>query len=82
MNHLKQSYPDVFERARYTIIEISEALASRQRDRIREQGLEGKIEVINKDFFDWEGGTKEGCYFIALEVLVSNVIVSRRQPQG
>lgn len=101
MRFLRDEYPHVFERTRYTIIEISEQLARRQRERAREEGFlvedgtstngnghgkrqgmgkgkkreekGGKVEVINKDFFDWEGNVKESCYFIALEVFVSLV---------
>jgi SAM-dependent MidA family methyltransferase len=71
MTYLRESHPEVYECTKYTIIEISEALATRQRQRIKEAGLEGKVIVENQDFFDWQGGGEDPCYFVALEVFVS-----------
>ena len=71
MTYLREEHPEVYECTKYTIIEISEALAEGQRKRVKENGLEGKVVVENKDFFDWQGGGKDPCYFVALEVFVS-----------
>lgn len=68
MRFLRESHPEVYDRTRYTIVEISEQLAARQKRRVREEGFEGKVKVENVDFFDWKGGNQESCYFIALEV--------------
>lgn len=89
LTFLKEDYPEVFAKTRYTIVEISEALAARQRGRAREAGFlveedgdeaqgvtdeMGKVRVINKDWFEWEGGGEESCYLVALEVFVSGFV--------
>lgn len=71
---LRDQHPEVFDRTRYTIVEISKTLAERQRERIKEYGLEDKVTVENVDFFTWRQNksgpaSSEPCYFIALEVL-------------
>ena len=64
----------MFERTKYRIIEISPQLARRQRARAKRAGLEDNIEIIESDFFKWDGGGSEPCYVVALEVLVSYAI--------
>lgn len=71
MRYIRTHEPEVFERTTYTIVEISGLLAQRQRDRVTAEGLESRVEVIHRDFFDWEpcsSARDEPCYFIALEV--------------
>ncbi len=72
--YIRDHHPDVYERTTFRIIEISEALAKRQRERAKEEGVEEKVEVIESDFFRWMGGGMEPCYVVALEVLVSPAI--------
>jgi hypothetical protein len=76
LSFLRERYPHVFDRTKYTIIEISEPLAKRQRERVERMEREdpawkGKVRVENVDWFEWEGGNRESCYFVALEVFVS-----------
>lgn len=71
MHYIRTTEPEVFDRTSYTIVEISGLLAGRQRERITAEGLEGKVNVIHSDFFDWEppaSAKNEPCYFVALEV--------------
>lgn len=68
--YIRDNHPDVYDRTRFRAIELSAALARRQRERTVEEGLEGKVEVIESDFFRWMGGGSEPCYVVALEVLV------------
>jgi SAM-dependent MidA family methyltransferase len=67
---LRDHHPEVFERTRYRIIEISPALAEIQRRRAEEAGLGERVEVINQDVFKWEGGGADPCFVVALEVFV------------
>jgi len=69
--YIRDQYPDVYERTKFKIIEISAVLSKRQRERARDEGVEEKVEIIESDFFQWKGGGLEPCYFVALEVLVS-----------
>lgn len=70
--YLKKNHPEVYERTKYRIIEISPQLAKRQRARAKKAGLLDAVEIIESDFFKWDGGGPEPCYVIALEVLVSD----------
>jgi SAM-dependent MidA family methyltransferase len=71
LDHIRNTAPDVFETMRYTIIEISQALADGQRKRAKEKGLDEHVEIVREDFFNWKGGETGPCYVVALEVLVS-----------
>lgn len=70
--YLRDHYPDVFARTKYRIIEISGALAKGQRERAEKEGFGKKVQVLNKDFFQWDGvgGGDQPCFVIALEVFV------------
>ena len=71
--YIRDVHPDVFQRTRYRIVEISAALAAGQTKRAEVAGLGGHVEVLKSDFFKWEGGGVEPCYVVALEVMVSHV---------
>ncbi|WWD18024.1 hypothetical protein CI109_102471 [Kwoniella shandongensis] len=70
LTFLRDNHPDVFAQTKYRIIEISAALAKGQKQRAEEEGFGDKVEVINEDFFKWEGsgGGEEPCFVVALEV--------------
>ncbi|KAJ9114164.1 hypothetical protein QFC20_001680 [Naganishia adeliensis] len=82
MTFLREEHPEVYERTRYEIIEISGPLAERQRARAEEAGLEvelvagkrregrsgAQVRIQNVDFFEWQGSSRDACYFVALEV--------------
>jgi hypothetical protein len=69
---IRDTYPDVYERTKYRIIEISPALADLQRAKVDKtaegRGHRGKVEIINKSIFDWDTYVPEPCYVVALEV--------------
>ena len=68
---IRENHPEIYERTKFRIIEISAALAERQRAKAREEGMIDKVEVIESDFFKWTGGDSDPCYVLALEVFVS-----------
>lgn len=76
MSYIKTNHPDVYSRTRYNIIEISPQLARRQRQRARVAGVMDHVEIIEQDFFKWDGGGLDPCYVVALEVLVSSELSS------
>lgn len=80
LTYIRDNHPDVYERTKYRIIEISKNLADGQKRRAAKAGLGAKVEVINEDFFGWEGGGVEPCYVVALEVLVRFHIVPILSP--
>lgn len=71
LRYIKAKYPEVYSRTKYKIIEISAPLAARQRKRAKLAGVENHVEIVQSDFFKWDGGGPEPCYVVALEVLVS-----------
>ncbi|ODV95403.1 hypothetical protein PACTADRAFT_42607 [Pachysolen tannophilus NRRL Y-2460] len=70
MDYIKRNQPDVYERTRYKIIEISSKLATSQRAQLDSKISQhsDKVEIINKSIFEWEEVVPEPCFFIALEV--------------
>ncbi|AAW42702.1 conserved hypothetical protein [Cryptococcus deneoformans JEC21] len=70
LTYLRDHHPDVFARTKYRIIEISSALAKGQRERAEKEGFGMKVQVLNKDFFQWDGvgGGDQPCFVVALEV--------------
>lgn len=68
LNHIRHVDPDVYERTRYRIIEISPALAAKQTANIEAHGHGGHVELVNKSVFEWDTYEPSPCYFLALEV--------------
>ncbi|KAL1941255.1 hypothetical protein VTO73DRAFT_7467 [Trametes versicolor] len=67
LDYIQEEYPDVYERTRYNIIEISENLSKLQR-----QKLESKhpcVTIHNKSIFRWDTREPAPCYFVAMEVI-------------
>jgi SAM-dependent MidA family methyltransferase len=72
LDFLKQHYPEVYERTRYHIIEISSRLAERQRKILTPR--HSMVTITNKDIFTWNQLVSGPCYFLAVEVVVSTLI--------
>jgi hypothetical protein len=68
LNFLQRDYPDVYERTRYNIVEISGNLAEIQRRRLAHHPC---VTVNHKSVFHWDKPEPSPCYFIAMEVIVS-----------
>ncbi|KZV93128.1 DUF185-domain-containing protein [Exidia glandulosa HHB12029] len=66
LDFLQERHPEVYERTRYRIIEISGALAKKQQEALRHHSC---VEVINKSVFEWTEREWAPCFFIALEVI-------------
>ena len=69
LNFLKDRHPEVYERTRYTIIEISESLARKQRRKVRQH--HPGVEVVNKSIFRWDKREPSPCFVVLMEVIVS-----------
>ena len=68
LDSLKERYPDVYSRSKYTLCEISPTMASLQLSRVsgRHQDV---VKVHNADFLDWNSPVEEPTIIIAMEVL-------------
>lgn len=67
LDYLRDNHPEVYERTRFRIIEISASLAGLQR-KASALGHGDKVEIINKSIFDWDTYVSTPCFFVALEV--------------
>ncbi|KAF8456280.1 S-adenosyl-L-methionine-dependent methyltransferase [Terfezia claveryi] len=76
LDYIRDTDPDVYERTRYKIIEISPQLADLQRNAIcspptslnTPESHLPKVEIINKSIFSWDTYIPSPCFFLALEV--------------
>ncbi|KDN43230.1 hypothetical protein RSAG8_06197, partial [Rhizoctonia solani AG-8 WAC10335] len=79
LDFLQAEHPEVYERTRYRIIEISGSLAQKQTARLqrRHSGVVevpnyrdyGVVEVVHKSVFDWTEQEPAPCFFLAMEVI-------------
>jgi hypothetical protein len=76
LTYIRDHYPDVYDRTKYRIIEISENLARVQMGTLDEHLKQGTVEIVNKSVFEWEEPVLEPCFFLALEVIVRTAIES------
>lgn len=68
LDYIRATEPEVYERTRYRVIEISSHLAGLQSRQVETEHAD-RIEIINKSIFDWDVYVPEPCFFLALEVL-------------
>ncbi|CAN9310954.1 unnamed protein product [Alternaria alternata] len=72
LDFIRDVHPDVYERTKFKIIEISSQLADLQQKGLGHsayaRGHSDKVEIINRSVFDWNTYVSSPCYFLALEV--------------
>lgn len=89
LDYIASEEPEVYQRTKYRIIEISERLQGLQKGRAKggqakgtsagvaqRRGHASKVSVLGGSIFDWEKVVPEACFFLALEVLVVYSTVS------
>ena len=69
LDYIEECEPDVYERTRYHIVEISARLASQQKGRLLRHVRSGRVDVVHRDFLAWDQDVDEPCFVVALEVL-------------
>ncbi|EPT02987.1 hypothetical protein FOMPIDRAFT_1116985 [Fomitopsis schrenkii] len=67
LDYVQDRYPEVYDRTRYRIIEISGNLARLQREKLCEK--HPCVEVINQSIFRWNQREPAPCFFLAMEVI-------------
>ncbi|KAJ3556743.1 hypothetical protein NM688_g1853 [Phlebia brevispora] len=67
LDFLRDEHPDVYDRTRYNIIEISGNLAQLQRNLLQE--THPCVKVTHKSIFRWDTLEPAPCFFIAMEVI-------------
>jgi hypothetical protein len=72
LDYLRDTSPEIYERTKYKVIEISSNLANVQASKVKQMAEEGghedKVEIINKSIFDWDTYVSSPCFFLAMEV--------------
>lgn len=72
LDYIRDTDPEVYQRTKYKIIEISPSLADIQQQNLKDSiyagGHLGHAEVINRSIFDWDTYVHSPCFFLALEV--------------
>jgi len=71
LEYLKDVYPDVYERTRYNIIEVSGNLAKIQKKRLAK--YHASVKVTHQSVFHWKTKEPAPCFFLAMEVIVSHL---------
>lgn len=66
LDYIQETDPEVYQRTKFRIIEISSSLAELQRQKAKRHA--GHIEIINRSIFDWVTHVPSPCFFLALEV--------------
>lgn len=67
LDYLRDVHPDVYERTRYNIIEISGNLANLQRKLLCEE--HPCVSVNHQSIFKWAQAEPAPCFFLAMEVI-------------
>lgn len=72
LDYIRELHPEVYERTKFKVIEISPALASLQSSQLgrsaSSRGHADHVEIINRSIFTWDTYVPAPCYFLALEV--------------
>jgi len=72
LDYIRDVHPEVYERTKFKIIEISSQLAHLQQQGLGQsayaRGHSDKVEIVNRSIFDWDIYVSSPCYFLALEV--------------
>jgi len=71
LDYLREKYPDVYDRTRYHIIEISHDLSKMQRERLGREHP-NSVSVEHSSIFHWKVRESAPCFFLAMEVIVGN----------
>ncbi|GJE98574.1 SAM-dependent methyltransferase [Phanerochaete sordida] len=67
LDYLREVHPEVYDRTRYNIIEISGNLASLQRKLLCEE--HPCVKINHKSVFAWDTPEPSPCFFLAMEVV-------------
>jgi Uncharacterized conserved protein len=69
LNYLREEYPEVYDRTRYNIIEISGNLVTLQKNKLC--SAHPCVSVSHRSIFHWKVREPAPCFFLAVEVIVS-----------
>ncbi|THH18051.1 hypothetical protein EW146_g2869 [Bondarzewia mesenterica] len=67
LDYILEEYPEVYERTKYNIVEISGRLAKVQKEKL--SPIHPCVNVTHKSIFHWNKREPSPCFFIAMEVI-------------
>ncbi|KAJ7066234.1 S-adenosyl-L-methionine-dependent methyltransferase [Mycena amicta] len=67
LDFLRCNYPEVYDRTRYNIIEISGSLVELQRKKLA--SVHPCVKVVHKSIFRWDQKEDSPCFIVAMEVI-------------
>ncbi|KAJ7019461.1 S-adenosyl-L-methionine-dependent methyltransferase [Mycena alexandri] len=67
LEYLRTNHPEVYDRTRYNIIEISESLVNLQRKKLA--SIHSCVQVFHKSIFRWKKKEPAPCFIVAMEVV-------------
>ncbi|KAF7356212.1 Protein arginine methyltransferase NDUFAF7 [Mycena venus] len=67
LDYLRSNHPEVYDRTRYNIIEISGRLVSLQRKKLA--SIHPCVKVVHKSIFRWDKKEPAPCFIVAMEVI-------------
>ncbi|KAK7008147.1 protein arginine methyltransferase NDUFAF7 [Favolaschia claudopus] len=67
LDYLRSNHPEVYDRTRYHIIEISESLVKLQKKKLTP--FHPCVKVIHKSIFRWDKKEPSPCFVVAMEVI-------------
>jgi hypothetical protein len=89
LDYIKQHHPNLYEKTRYTTIELSRRLADRQREKIDRSGHRARARVINRSILGLTSSPElepchEPCWVLGMEVLdnLSRDVIRRDRITG
>lgn len=72
LDYIRHADPEVYQRTKFRVIEVSSSLAELQQSHfLKDANARGhleKVEIINKSIFDWDTYVASPCFMLALEV--------------
>lgn len=73
LDYIRDTDPEVYNRTKFKIIEISSSMADLQLSNIQKDhssfGHLEHVEILNRSIFDWKEYVHSPCFFLALEVI-------------
>ena len=73
LDYIREKDPQVYNYVQYRIVEISAALARRQRETLQQSQYAAEhaqhVEIIQKDFLSWSIPIPQPCFILAMELI-------------
>lgn len=69
LDYIRDVDPEVYQRTRFRMVEISKWMAELQMRNVAAGGHADHVEIVNNSIFDWDTYVTSPCFFLAFEVI-------------